>query len=564
MPGSSPRNPVTSQKAAANGGRGTGTAQDPVPASRTTDPQAAPPKANAANTKAAISGLMKALNDYEKKLVPKTFEVANEYSIEFLPSTLGDSLVTKPGTVNKSRTPTVAPGNAANSKLPEKQSMEKDLRLWSFQAGTPIVQIIDMIMRNSSFVTDQARVAIDENTQQTKPQAPLGDMAWYKISMEATPLKFDNKRRDFAYKIKYLITPYAINNMVSEYFPEGTFRGLHKVYDYWFTGRNTQVLNFEQNFNKLWVQTITDPDINLSTAQSVNVREIWTRVSQAASAQSRQGAENKTNELGASASDYLYSVSDQGTVKLRIVGDPAWLQQGEVVNGASARGFNFNAFNDDGTINFDSSQVCFSINWNRPVDYDLQGNGLMNPVNSYQGNQAIGGSQNAQESLTYRATMCKSHFSKGRFEQDLEGILFIQPGEIKPNETRPASTSSSSAAEDINQSAAETARLAAANARGAPRVSKNTPWQTSVTGIEPTSAIAKGQQPLLAPPTELVNPTLAQLQSSPVYIQARRSGATPQAALDAARSAFAAGTNNYEGAALPGIRINGQIMSREN
>jgi hypothetical protein len=45
---------------------------------------------------------------------------------------------------------------------------------------------------------------------------------------------------------------------------------------------------------------------------------------------------------------------------------------------------------------------------------------------------------------------------------------------------------------------------------------------------------------LLNPPTVLLDPTLTQLQSSPAYIAARRSGVTPEAALQAARTSFAA------------------------
>jgi hypothetical protein len=48
-----------------------------------------------------------------------------------------------------------------------------------------------------------------------------------------------------------------------------------------------------------------------------------------------------------------------------------------------------------------------------------------------------------------------------------------------------------------------------------------------------------------------------------VYIQARRNGATPQAALDAARATFAAGTNNAGAFALPGIRAGTQRIVKD-
>ena len=78
------------------------------------------------------------------------------------------------------------------------------------------------------------------------------------------------------------------------------------------------------------------------------------------------------------------------------------------------------------------------------------------------------------------------------------------------------------------------------------------PGATSVTTNQPTSAIAKGTQQLLNPP-QTTNPSLTQLQSSQAYISARRSGATPQAALDAARQSFSA---NGTGSVVPVQKIN--------
>jgi hypothetical protein len=48
-----------------------------------------------------------------------------------------------------------------------------------------------------------------------------------------------------------------------------------------------------------------------------------------------------------------------------------------------------------------------------------------------------------------------------------------------------------------------------------------------------------------------------------VYIQARRGGATPAAALEAAKASFAAGTNNAANFALPGIRTGPQLIVKD-
>jgi hypothetical protein len=63
---------------------------------------------------------------------------------------------------------------------------------------------------------------------------------------------------------------------------------------------------------------------------------------------------------------------------------------------------------------------------------------------------------------------------------------------------------------------------------------------TSTTGVTPTSSTARGVDQTLNPPKTLADPTLTQLTSSQTYIAARRSGQTPEAALQAARNSFAA------------------------
>ena len=74
------------------------------------------------------------------------------------------------------------------------------------------------------------------------------------------------------------------------------------------------------------------------------------------------------------------------------------------------------AFNSDGAINYDSQQVTYSVSFNRPTDYDFN-TGIMN-TNS--------GTGAPQETFRFQAKSCKNVFSKGRFEQELEGRLLIE------------------------------------------------------------------------------------------------------------------------------------------
>jgi hypothetical protein len=136
----------------------------------------------------------------------------------------------------------------------------------------------------------------------------------------------------------------------------------------------------------------------------------------------------------------LYSPSDLAKGKIKIVGDPAWIQQGSVAAGVNVSGFDTNGFLPDGTINFDSSQVMFAIEWQKPQDYNLK-TGLADPY----------GKNNKERkpinSYVYQALKCVSEFRQGRFEQTIDGSLYYYPTENLKNT---ATTPSNAVADQTN------------------------------------------------------------------------------------------------------------------
>ncbi len=401
-----------------------------------TGSQSAPPNADAApgKTKDVFTGLCEALNTFQRRLSdPKNpnrkYDIADQYEIEFSPATLGQATLKRQGTTDKSKVPMQAPTPGALNSA--SNSVNSKASVMPVSAGMQIVQFIDQIMRSSSFITDQQLYIVDPETQEVKPNPnPPGNIVtWYKVSVEATQLGFDKRRRDHAYRMKYVISPYAINALPSDWFPKPRYRGSHKSYNYWFTGANNEILNFEQEFNHLYRLVISGQNVPSKLPQS-DFRDVYRKTFLPTSENHAKGADGYVNEASDNAASFLYSPADQAKVKLRIIGDPAWMQQGEVSTGVSARTFNFKPFGDDGTINYDSQEVVFDISWNQPADYDLN-TGLVDlnrtgrrPDGTY--------STQPQYNATYTAIKCKNIFSKGRFEQELEGRLLL---EINKNNT---------------------------------------------------------------------------------------------------------------------------------
>ena len=436
------------------------------------DAAAAPPKANAASSaqNTVKQGLVGAMNAYQQYLVDeKIYEIPDTYEIVFVEDAQGrqpirDAKISNPSNriVAQDQTamkpgPTQVGGQAFNEAA---NVMDISNRNWSITAGMQMVQVIDLAIRNSTYITDQAILNYDEKTGSEVLNPKFDNTAdariqWFQISMEATQGRYDEARNDYAYHIKFIISPYELIDFDSKYFPLTKFRGVHKSYPFWFTGQNTAVIDYNANFDGLYNITVTGTHADDSAAAKLrkkylsSMRDIPKYTYAPASNASRQGADRKTNEVSASAAEYLYSPGDMAIGKLRIIGDPAWIQQGSLAGGVNAQEFGYSAFLPDGTINFDASQVMFEIAWQRPEDYDL-GTGLADPY-ARPGNEA----RQPLQSTVYRAYKVVSEFKGGKFEQALEGTLYMFPVPSGKN----------TAAATPNQSAAEDSRLARQNAQ---------------------------------------------------------------------------------------------------
>jgi hypothetical protein len=493
----------------------------------------APAKADAApkpTTSTVGTGLMAALNNYQLERVKKgKAEHPDTYNIVFADEILESATVAPPGGLNKNNVGGTATATAADQKLPETNAIKPTVRLRRVRAGTQIVQFIDDVMRNSSYIINQQSVIYDEKTKQYKQNGkPARQFAWFQITATAEPGLYDKIRNDYAYKITYYVTPYEVP-MVSEYFNPSGFRGVHKIYNYWFTGENTQVIQFEQSFDKLWTQVLTaDTNIQQLSQQQrrqMNSREQWMRHSYAASGQSYQGGEGKVFEGGANAADFLYG-PNYGRIQLNIIGDPDWIPTAQ--NWYSTQSFTTQPFWPDGTINNSASIPYFEFAWNRPVDYNLN-NGLMDPgQKNYFADREKGEAGLAAEAQTYVATRLKNMFKGGRFTQELEGAWMWDQTINEPNNQR-----------ENTPAIDPRADIRAGRGFNRAELQGRSEILQSPTG---GSAVAQGVQQILSPVTQSVNPTLTQLQSSQAFITARRAGVPPREALEIARQAFTAGT----------------------
>jgi hypothetical protein len=448
---------------------------------------AAPAKADAAPTtkKTSITqGLMGAMNQFQQDLVKEgVYEQADVYEIVFAnPGPGGGGTAVKnarlipPGKkVNSSQTGMVPPPSDS-PKSADMDAIYKDIksRNYSITAGMQLVQAIEVAIRNSTFVTDQSVLFFDDNDAlQVKNDANKKDVVWFNITFQSTQLEYDNKRNDYAHKITFIINTYTPMNFSSNYYPINKFRGLHKQYNYWFTGKNTSVIEYKETMNNLYNLTISGDQTkgNLGFQQrkafTSSMRDQPFLTFQTASRENSAGDNGKQNEAQANLAETLYDPVGLANCNLKIVGDPAWIQQGSFAGGVSPQEFDFNAFLPDGTINFDAREVMFEIAWQRPQDYDIN-TGLADPY-------AASSSRQPVQSRVYTAMQCTSEFRQGSFYQNIQGKLYFF---MKPNASNKAATAPPPATQaDVrridnattsNNPSKATADAAAAGASGRP------------------------------------------------------------------------------------------------
>jgi hypothetical protein len=343
------------------------------------------------------------------------------YTIEFTDPALAQASI-QVKNPEKTATASAPPTTAAQQANPATNSTDFKTRNISVVAGNQILQLIDTVMKNSTYITDQAVVKRSEQGggKQEPNGKPGNNIASYKINMSAIPKsdKYDPKRNDYAYDIKYTISPYKIVNLASDYFPLPKYNGVHKQYNYWFTGENTQVLSYEQTYNALYYAVLSG-----SQSQQVGaiIQDTMKTNYQPRSGESSQGAKNGVNEIGANFADYLYSPGDLANATVQIIGDPAWLQQGDI-DPVSKGNFKSGPFMPDGTINYESQQILFEILINTPADYNLE-TGIVDPnarSTIFNSSRRPG---DTKQSYIYIANDCVSEFNKGSFKQVIKGTL---------------------------------------------------------------------------------------------------------------------------------------------
>jgi len=439
----------------------------------------------AANVEEAFNELFGKLNkEQEALLKANSIGKANKYKVRFIgdAAEIGAASLVTPEDLDKFKWPGSGAKNSkesnAASEVASKPNNTK--RTITFNNDTPILQAINNIIAQSTYLRDALQVVYTtslendkkkDGTVQNKPDTKKS-IKWYNCSAEISNAEWDDVVADWAYTMTYVIQTYDTPVIDSAYANPGKkYYGPHKRYEYWYTGKNTEVLMYEQNLDNSYFNVVLDGGTGTPTSSSGgNAAPSNTSTGTAPAGSGNSGgsggatstsktpnkrtSQPRIGKLGnamEAQNNYLTSLYDPGayaTAKITILGDPDFLVQ----DSAGSENQIYSRFygTDGFTVNPNGGQVFIEIDFKEAVDYTSGGG------ENLDGTKQAPGTLNINESIlfwkypediskqvkgvSYMVREVQSTFANGAFKQVLQCNIndFGDPASANEAEARPA------------------------------------------------------------------------------------------------------------------------------
>jgi len=422
------------------------------------------------STVAAIPGtlgiLTKLNREQQDLLKAGDIKVANVYKLDWLGNAdtiKKASLLTK-ADMDKRKLPMARLDNTSQGAAAAVKNIQPDItkKLIKFNTATPVIQAISQIIAQSSYLENSlTKVYTDAETPGPNDELPRKnsqEIAWYNLSARVKSLAWDDKVNDFAVEITYVIQPYLTPVVTSSYVNKvSKYYGPHKRYEYWYTGKNSEILSYEQTLNHAYVLTALDGASDKGAI--TNFADVALAL-QLRTGGNRLGAINNGLDAQNSYVTSLYDPSAWSQAKINIMGDPDYLIQDSPGSINEA----YKQFYGPGfSINPNGGQVFIEINFREAIDYN-DTTGLMDLNENiifwkYPKELNIKG-------VSYQLISVKSSFSKGKFTQDLDcriNTTFANTAESATGRGKPGDDRQNTAGEDRDNTDQPNSRPGASN-----------------------------------------------------------------------------------------------------
>jgi len=386
---------------------------------------------NAQTVGSTLSKLMQDLNQKERNFVSNGIvEYPNVYEIEYINADkVKDADIVNPKDLDKYRMGSNNAENTTQAGVTDQAPADFNEKTITLEKVS-IIQGIAQVVKQSEYMINAIRTVYNSSLQpDTNGQGneavpvPVKTFSWYTLSARISDGKWDKKRKDFVYKITYVIETYDTPVMTHPQANPGVgYYGPHKRYEYWYTGNNSEILEYEQRLDNNYFMLIYDTESdNIATNGSGFDPEISLVPNQAAAG---DNTGDRGNSLSIQNAVYETDLSDPKSLaqaKITILGDPDFLMIDTIESPAEV----YNQFygSDTYTISANGGQVFIEIDFREATDYDYT-NGTLSINNqikfwNYPEEANIQG-------LSYQVIRVTSNFSNGVFKQVLDCKMTYQ------------------------------------------------------------------------------------------------------------------------------------------
>jgi len=309
----------------------------------------------------------------------------------------------------------------------------EDRESWQFKKGTTLEQNIHTIITDSYYAS-----VVDDDAETF---AKTGFIKWYRIEKYAIPYGYDTYYNREVYEIHFCVQPFYVhysqlpgNTEVFSYDEARKFAV--REYNYIFTGKNLDVMNFNLDFNNLFFaagqyRPKNDPEASTST---ITEKKVYKRPSAIVTAamQNRVGNKksapvqekdsttantstpNNANQTARMLNDTLFNNPGEKALlkaEIGIIGDPVYLVGSGIGNRAILRADEMET--DAGEMNSFSREVDILFNFSSAIDYPTA-----DELKAKSGQFTMKLNQSVYSGL-YKLLRVESNFSQGVFSQTL-------------------------------------------------------------------------------------------------------------------------------------------------
>lgn len=346
---------------------------------------------SAGTVKQAVEQLFEKLNKDQKDIVegkPQRQKYPTKYTAKFIgpdADFLASAKLVTPADVSLDRVPTSSAQSTDDSNIKNENSTPAtQLKSITIKNGTPILQAVQDIVVQSTFMTDAlSRIIKNDNEQELENTEDSyatnnnqREFYWYNVNAVVKKIQgFDETYlNDFGYEIEYTFQTFLTPSLIApgvKKLPK--YYGPHKRYEFYFTGKNTEVITYEQRHDNSYFNINllgNAPGINFGGGQ---------QIPQSADQQPDKkttGGKNNTLQIQDQIVTNIYDPTAHIFNKLTIYGDPDYLMS-MYPTGVQAVYDRF--YEADGfTISPNGGSIFIEVNFFEASDYDNNRTGLLN------------------------------------------------------------------------------------------------------------------------------------------------------------------------------------------